>query len=444
MNKRLITTINNVEVPSYPTRDYSIPKLDGIDLTKVVVIAPNGEVQSISHSNRPGLYTIRFVGQLTNAVISLQVFVYEEAVDSEDILQPGSEKEELEVPPEAPIKKRKSLLKELQKKQAERMAAKRERIKKAEGLKPKGLANLKVLTFDQTNCWARALGMLQKAKQLEYEIGKPLCSYYDRITGLGDGAIIAAAIAANLSMQDLGEWWTTEWRKVHTPGTVQGMVRTLGSFVRSNESGFNAKAARKALKKLFANGNVPMRMRDVATELHITVIQADLNTSTHQSNKHPDIELWAVCEDTAITKFSYNQKQTIKGEAIFLDFAEKNDVLGMAVAQNNEGLKLTSIGAPVRIHPESAKKLVKLGHGADKVAARDANQLVFNKRVEQVIEKLKSANHKIHYHRLECEPIDSIVLNSTVDNAMKLGIESGAGNIELPEWFLANIRKQIA
>lgn len=442
MERRLVTAINNVSVPIYPTRDYSIPQLDGIDLAKVEVVAPNGEIQGITATSYPGRYTIRFLGQITNAVISLQIYEMTDSKAVEPVPEPLPEPEP-EVPQAAPLKEKKRLLKELQRKQAERIAMKKAEIKKAAGLKPKGLANMKILTFDQTNCWARALGMIQIAKQLEHEIGMPLYRYYDRITGVGDGAIIAAAIAAN-RLNELGGWWTKEWRDVHTPSTVQGLMRTATSFIKPNETGYSARAARKALKKLFANGNVPLRMRDVATELHVTIIQADLNTSTHKSDEHPNIELWAVCEDTAVTKFSYNQKQTIKGEAIFLEFAEKNGVLGMAVAENNDNLQITSIGAPVRLNPESSKKLAKLGHGADKIAARDANQFVYAERVEQVIEKLKAASQKIHYHRLECKPIDSVVLNSTTDNAMKLGIESGAGKLSLPGWMLANVRKQIA
>ncbi|MFH2131593.1 MAG: hypothetical protein ABIK68_14545, partial [bacterium] len=276
--------------------------------------------------------------------------------------------------------------------------------------------------------------------QLEHQIGIPLYRHYDRITGQGDGAIIATAIAGKISLQELGEWWTTDWRDVHTPGMIQGFARKAATLVKPNESGFNAKAARKAMQKLFISHDVPLRMRDCGTQLHITVMQADLKIFTHQSDKNSNIELWAICEDSAITKYSYNQKETIKGEAIFLEFVEKNDVLGLTLAANNDGIKITSIGAPVRIAPESARKLVKLGHAADKVTQRDASHFVFDKRVQQAIEK----NNIKCYLRLECLPIDNIVLNSTTDNALKCGIESGSGQIELPVWFKATISRQIA
>ena len=91
--------------------------------------------------------------------------------------------------------------------------------------------------------------------------------YFDLITGQGGGAILAAALAVGIEFDQLAEWWTTDWRKVHNPNPLQKLQRWAVSKIKPNESGFNAKRARKALKKLFSRAKSDLRFKDVLTRL---------------------------------------------------------------------------------------------------------------------------------------------------------------------------------
>ena len=155
-----------------------------------------------------------------------------------------------------------------------------------------------------------------------------------------------------------------------------------------------------------------------------------MKISTHYSQANPEMELYTAVEDSAVTKVHYNQKETIKGEAVFLGAIEKNDVLGLALSNDNKKMRLTSIGAPVRVNPPAARRLVKLGHAADKIALQSSSHFIYEKRITQLIKKLSEAGYQIYYLRLDCAPIDGVVSNDVSETAMRAGIESGSGQIE--------------
>lgn len=291
------------------------------------------------------------------------------------------------------------------------------------------LSGSRVLTFDNAGCWARALGMLQKTRQLRVELKTPLHEHYSKITGQGDGAIIAAALAADISMDRLSEWWLNDWRKVHSPGFWRKAQRLAVTRVKPNLTGFHAGQARKALQKLFMNGKVVLRMKDVQTELYISAIQADMTITQYYNKTHPKIELWTACERSAVTKMIYAQKNLVDVGGVFLGALEKDDSLGLLLSENNSEIEITSIGTPVKINPPAAAELYRLDAEADKTALQSAAYFLYNRRVQQVVRLKQQVNPLIKYHRLECQPIDFIVANDTSVAAEKAGINSGYGKI---------------
>jgi hypothetical protein len=449
--QELLTVKRNQEVKRVGFNDITIPELRGVDLEKVVVVV-NGINQTILKTSSDSVYTIRWNGVTPPKRVDLHVYLLVEdnqvPVVAQEIPEPEPEpvvKDQVKLPKRSIVEKLTGgVFKKHQEKFKQLTEAKKDQIRSREALNSPGLQNIKVLTFDQPACWARLVGMLQKAIQLESQIKIPLHEYYDRITGQGYGAIIAAAIAAGIPLKDIATWMTIDWRRAHTPATVNQLKRMVLKALKPNESGFDCKVAEKALKKLFTASEALIRMRDVRTQLQVNVIQGDLLISTHDSNRHPDMSLLEVVIDTAITRMNYNSKETVKGEAVFLGSVEKNDVLGLASSLNNDGLQITSIGAPVRVHTGSVKELNKSGHAAMKVMKRDATHHVFDGRVEQVLSKYKKLGAKIDHLRLECAPIDHIVLNSTTYDALQAGVKSGSGKIDLPVWFLSSIKRQIA
>lgn len=424
-----------LQVPRFLFQELAIPKLKGLDLSLIEVKTGDGLRHEIKPARGEVHFTVIFKGLPANKIVTLY-FCHKGAAPIDNKM-PVSEKapmqaELAEVSASEPAKK-KGFFRSPQKKQAERIALNQEKIDaiRNKKLDHDGLSGAKILTFDFCGCWARALGMIQKARQLHFELRTPLHDYYDRISGQGDGAIIAAAVAAGIDFDRLAAWWIRDWRKVHSPDKFTKLVRWGKSKLKPNESGYNARQARAALKKLFDKSGADLRMRDVLTKLQITVIQADFNVSTHYSPDAPDLELYVAVEDSAVTKIHYNQKQTIKGEAVFLGAIEKNDVAGLALSSGNKKMHITSIGAPVRVNPPAALQLVKLGHAADKVALQSAGHFLNEKRAGQLIKKLAEAGYEIGYSRLECKPIDNIVCNSTDKRAMRAGIESGSGQINI-------------
>lgn len=423
-----------IQIPDFGFQELAFPELAGKDLSLIRAQTEDGVRHTLKPTHRNDTVTITFHQQKKRAVVEVSFFEMNNAENNVTESKPVLIKKE-PVPKfkKAAVKNFKNpFFKGLQERQNNRIDLNKEEIEKIReaDLTHKNLAGQNVLTFDFTGCWARGLGMIQKAKQLQFQLKKPLHDCFDRITGQGDGAIIAGAVAAGINLERLGEWWIADWRKVHAPGTLKKLQRWAQTKIQPQQSGYDAKQARKALRKLFVKTSVDLRLKDVLCDLQITVIQADMKISTHYSQNNPEMELYTAVEDSAITKIHYNQKETIKGEAVFLGAIEKNDVLGLALSGDNKKMRLTSIGAPVRINPPAARKLVKLGHAADKISLQSSGHFIYEKRIAQVIKKLSETGYQIYYLRLDCAPIDGVVSNDVSEMAMRAGIESGSGQIE--------------
>jgi len=448
MEKKLLAT-RKIQVSIYKFQELRLPELAAYKTEDLQAETDDGVIQPLKEAHRPPNYIVTF-NKPIDSLINLSFYLL---INKEEPAEEIPEKTEEKAPPEpdlkivepepvveiVPVKKRVPFYNPLQLLQAGRQ--KKSELNQAaiaairdKDISIKNLEGKSILTFDSTDCWARGQGMIQKAVQLEYQLNTPLHRFYDRISGQGDGVIIAAAIAAGIDFDTLSGWWNTDWKKVHSPHIGQKFVRSVVSLVRTHQSGYNAKQARTALRKLFTKTKSDLLLKNTLTELQITVIQADLNISTHYSFEAGYLELYIAVEDSAVTKVGYNQGASIKGEAIFLGAVEKNDVLGFLLADNNKNMILHSIGAPGRINPVRAKKLDKKGHAAMTSVVRRSNHFVYNKRVEGVISKLTENGFKIDYLRLECKAIDSVVANDTSDQAMRAGIESGSGTINnLPQ-----------
>ncbi len=307
------------------------------------------------------------------------------------------------------------------------------------------LKNKRILTFGNPNCWARGLGLINKAYQLKEQIGMELHHYYNLVTGQGYGAIPAAAIAAGVDLSSLMHWWTEEFKKVHTPSFFNSVARTVVKFLNPAESGFNHKKAASALQKLYSKQSNPIRLCDLQTDLQFKVVFADLKIGTYSSSDEAqqDLTLAEIVVDAAITRNDFNSKSTIKCEPPFLGELEKNDLLGFLVSPEGDETEITCIDTPVRIDPENAPKLEKQGDIAFKFARQSLGQHVHQMRVRQVVEKLEGQGQTIKLLQLPCRSMDHIVRNSTTPIAQKTGIGSGAGKIELPEWFEQTLVKRI-
>jgi hypothetical protein len=305
-------------------------------------------------------------------------------------------------------------------------------IIKAEGLAFSQIDNKHVLAFDQTNCWNRGLGMIMKAAQLESQVGKPLHVFFHRITGQGNGAVIAAACACGIPFNTLVDWWRTDWRKAHTPNLWDTVKRQAVKFVRPQTHGYDAKKAKKSLNRLFRRNDQILTINKAKTELQINTILGDLLAVSFRSweETHAKLTIADAVIDSSITRFDYDGKNTVKGKPPFLGEIEKNDSLGLLL-DGNASTKITQIGAPVRLDPKNAKSLSKSDQAGMKVTSRDKTQFIYLQRVKKLVKKLNHA----HYLRLECSPIDDIVLNSTTERAMQSGQQSGEGYINLPSWY---------
>lgn len=305
-------------------------------------------------------------------------------------------------------------------------------IVKAEGLAFDQIDNKHVLAFDQTNCWNRGLGMIVKAANLEYQIGKPLHVFFHRITGQGNGAIVAAACAYGIPLNTLVDWWRTDWRKAHTPNLWDTAKRQAVKFVRPHTHGYDAKKAKKSLNRLFRRSDPVLTLDKAKTELQINAILGDLLIVSYRSweKTHARLTVADAVIDSAITRFDYNEKNTVRGKPPFLGEIEKNDSLGLLL-NDNGSTKITSIGAPVRLDPGNSKSLSKSDQAGMKVINRDKSHFVHLFRVDQLVKKLEH----VRYLRLECSSIDDVVLNSTTERAMQSGQQSGEGFIELPSWY---------
>ena len=447
MNKKLLVT-KRIQVPIYKFQEIRLPELVAYKTEELQAETDDGVIQPLKAAHRPPNYVVTF-NKPIDSLINLSFYLL---LDKEEKVKEIPEKTKKEEPPKpdlkivevvetipVPVKKRIPFYKVLQLRQAgrqEKSELNQAGIAKIrdKDISIKNLEGKAILTFDSTGCLPRGLGMIQKAAQLQHQLNTPLYRFYDRISGQGEGAIIAASIAAGIDFNTLLKWWMSEWKKVHSPHIGKKIARWGVRLISTHQSGYNAKEARKALRKLFTKAKTDLLLKNTLTELQITVIQADLNISTHYSFEASDLELYIGVEDSAITKVGYNQGATIKGEAIFLGAVEKNDVLGFLLADNNKNMILHSIGAPARINPVRAKKLSKKGHAAMTSMLRRSNHFVYNKRVEGVIAKLTENGFKIDYLRLECNAIDSVVANDTSDQAMRAGIASGDGTINhLPQ-----------
>jgi len=430
--ERNLLTETRCQVSNFGFQSLILPGLKGRGLGDVVSITDDDTIHGLIHIKNDE-YKIywKFKPPQPNNFVTLSTY---EEVD--EIPQPEEKTDEepelLSIPdvvPPSPVtyKSRFADILGRQKKRIELYNSVRKI--RSQTLAHPDLSGSRVLTFDNAGSWAGALGMIQKARQLRFELKAPLHEYYSRITGQGDGANIAAALAVGISIDRLNEWWLTDWREVHTPGVLRSFQRMVVKRVKRNLTGFHAGQARKALQKLFMNGKVVLRMKDVQTELFISAIQADMSITQYYNKTHPEVELWTACEDAAVTKMIFAQKNTAEIGGVFLSPPEKNDSMGLLLSENIDEIEITSIGIPVKINSPAAAELYKLDAEADKVTQQNAAYFYYNKRISQIVRLAQKNNPLIRYHRLECQPIDSIVANDTSEAAEKAGTNSGYGKI---------------
>lgn len=441
-----LATIKGVEVPGNLRRDLKITSLDNKILENIIVCSEDGIQQQISATDIPGRYTIHFNGLAPQTSTSL---IIEEMVYQEEIAKaPVPKAEPPAMPPEEPVidipdiapRKKIDLLKE---KKRQRIKTKSLSIRSGAGLRPSRLNGLRVLTFGDANCWARALGMAQKSYQLQYALGVPLIQYYDRITAQGDGAIIAAAIACGIDFDRYFDWYTNTWRAVFTPNPLIRMKRFTKRFFK-NEVGFDASQAEKAILKLFTQSGTLLRMKDTKIPLHITTMQADMEVTVFKSEKHDNLTIAEAVIDAAVTRLNFNQKSTIKDESLFLGAPDKNDSFRLLLSAQNQGLQVTSIDAPVRVDPEGAISLEKENSDALNVTMRNAQNHVSLFRARDLMKKLnEQGNADLNLHELYCKPIDHIVRNSTTQEALEAGRESGSGMIVLPDFIKQSLKDKL-
>lgn len=444
---KLITTIGKVTIRSN-LLSLRLPQLDRYKIEEIVCRSADGKYRELSRMGRR--YQVNVI-DLRGRESDFEFYVFSDPEDLEVMKNPECHTalSDSVRNTEDPVSKgRLNAVRGLRNrsaKQAEKQRSRKADINDPNRLLYEGLRGQRILTFGNPACWARGLGMINKANQLREQIGMDLHRYYTLVSGQGYGAILAAAISAGIDMNTLMTWWTNDFKKVHTPNIVQGMMRTVVKFLKPSESGFSHKQATKALRRLFSRGLAPLRLRDVQIELQIKVIFSDLKVGTYSSccEEQSDLTLAEIATDAAITRNDYNARSTIKGEPPFLGEVEKNDVLGFLVSPDGTQAQITCIDAPVRVDPENAGALERKSDTALKIIKQAQYQHIYQMRLGQVIDKLKVQGSDIKLMMLQCESLDHIVRNSTTRIAQKAGISSGTGKIVLPDWFENTLQRQI-
>lgn len=265
--------------------------------------------------------------------------------------------------------------------------------------------------------YTRGIGVLKLLEQYEYRKDINYSKHFDLISGVGNAAIIVYALAMNMPIWRLEQFWRNEWRDVYSGGLDSSLRSALGGHPRSR------KKALKVLREFFSfdgQGRSPMLHKNLFCEVFVPVVNADKKVNAYTKTHTPEAAIAQAVVDT-LSPLDFPSEELVKGEPFNMPFDQSTEFI---LSLSNRHLELVSFGAPQRI----------VKHGEKKNPSKEELALIMRDHhnyYNDVSQELFFSNYFMPGKRTSwmCKPIDSIGRNNTKDFGLNEAAQSAEGVI---------------
>jgi len=288
----------------------------------------------------------------------------------------------------------------------------------AKALKPVGLQGRRVLTCDDVG-YTKAAGIIKYLMILENQFNEGVLSeadrklineFFDCFSFSGTSSIIALYLALGKksvgygSIEYLLKWWTHHFRFAFSLTPAQNAKIKLAKIFKGKEpEGLSEKNARRYLQELFINPNSGEQytLKDINIEVYQPLMFDDLRARAYTKGETPDTKLVDIAVNCALDPRRFSVKQTEDVGTSLGAFRRSYD---LPLAQNNPGIKITSLGVPLRYQPP--KKSSETANIAQQgMISKEANYVT---DYHDTIQFMDLNPDRVHYYRVEIGAMDAI------------------------------------
>lgn len=286
--------------------------------------------------------------------------------------------------------------------------------------------NIKILSIDGGGI--RGVFAARYLSKIEQELGKPICDYFDVITGTSTGGIIALALSIGIPSKEIEELYVDHGSQIFKSKTkIRG---TLGKL-------FKCSYDNSELKKILEGILGDLKIKDASTFLCIPAVEHNkakpkVFKTPHNSCLHIDANIRMV--DVALSTAAaptYFPAYSIDGHDCKLDgglWANNPVLLGIAEAVHNDvalsNIKVLSIGTGANLYNAKNSKAFNGGLFS---WSRDILDVILNVQAEGALNTGKYLIGE-NLKRVDFIPTRKISLDSTKKSDIRY-IQSEADNV---------------
>jgi len=325
-----------------------------------------------------------------------------------------------------------------------RLAKTKSEVDEALALKPSGLDGKRILTGD--NCdYSRGAALIKILMGLQMwhnkednltrpNEGKLLCERYHAISFSGIETVIGFYVALGDKVKGEGDleyllkWYKEECSKIYSTLSIEeakkkGMQIINGitpkKLRKKPNPGLSIKHVEKIVGSLFEHKTTrePLRLKDMYCEVYQPLFLEDEQTKVYSIAETPDARIIDVILDTGLDPL-YFQSRNIEGLGISLGPSRRS--YDLPLAQNNENIDITSIGAsPTYSPPKEGRE----GINPAQVAFLN-KRMGYRHDYTDVKTYMESHPSKVNYLRIEAGQTYGVMANSILMKDLKACEES--------------------
>lgn len=286
----------------------------------------------------------------------------------------------------------------------------------ARALKPLGLDGRRILTCDDVG-YTKTTGIIQYLLILEKELNKNANSeteyklineFYDCFAFSGMSSIAKLYLAlgkksvGNGSIEYLLKWWMNEFRFAFSPTSFQNVKSKFKMMARGKqEEGLLESNARRCFEKLFMNPNTgkQYKMDDLNVEVYLPILFDDFRSRAYTKIETPNAKLVDVAVACGLDPCKFNVKKFEEDGQSIGSFIRSYD---LPIAQNNNGIHITSIGVPLRFK-DLKTKFENLSNEAKSIVKIEGKNF---HEYKITMRHMQTHQSEVDYKRFETAPMD--------------------------------------
>ena len=295
-------------------------------------------------------------------------------------------------------------------------------IESATPLNPTSYGGKKILVLPDVG-YTRSLAIIEALKEIELKLNKRVVDNYDAIGATGSSALIACLIGLGIDIQDIKTFWLNEWKKVHTPNSIERVSRGLFNLnpFSKDRHGYSTKNAIKTLINVFKQGNdtsLQFKFQDLKLDVYLPILYLGKKESYDYTKVNScNLPIVDCLSSIVFDPFHFDVKEQIEGKGIAYPIQD----IELNILQNNKDAFVTKI----EVYPQH-NDYGKLNNATEADLARpvkDASDFMRKIDLEAHVKNFKPKRVKLETKRIA----NNIGKTSTDLNHINLAIEAGKG-----------------